>query len=60
MNYKIEWGQFDIPKDHNSEWFLFRKVIISKIFIPKGYYSKDFYPKGRYSKFRNNDPSGSE
>ena len=45
LNYT---GQLDIPKDHNFEWFLFRRIIIPKIFIPKGHYSE----------FRNNDPLG--
>ena len=36
-----KWGQLDIPKGHNSEWFLFRKVLISK-----GHYSEEFYPEG--------------
>ena len=45
-------GQLDIPKDHNSEWFLFqqvlfRRVIIPKfLFIPKGHYSGKFNPEG--------------
>ena len=39
--------QLHIPKGHNSEWFLFWKVlswrvIIAKIFILKGHYFEDF------------------
>ena len=42
--------QVDIPKGCSFESFLFRKVIIPKIFIPKGYYSEDFFiTKGYYS-----------
>ena len=38
-------GQLDIRKGHNSEWFLFWKV-----FISKGHYSDFFFiPKGHYS-----------
>ena len=43
-HFLICWGQLDILKGHNSEWFLFRMV-----FIWKGHYSEPFIPKGHYS-----------
>ena len=45
--------QVDIPKGYSSEKFLSWRVIIPKIFIPKGHYSEDFYAEG--SLFRNSE-----
>ena len=59
----IKRGQLDIPKGHNSEWFLFQKVLFRGVIIPKfffliskGHYSEDFYPERPL--FWNNDPLG--
>ena len=56
---KMGVGQLDIPKGHNSKWFLFQRVIIPKFFnLKKVIIPKTFIPKCRYSEFWNNDPSG--
>ena len=47
------WVHVDIPKGFYSERFLFERVIITNIFIPKSHDPEDFYPEE--SLFRNSE-----